>query len=227
MVIYTWPKISLVILGDIKGSAGEQVGCVVLAQAANPVIVAGPGGAGSAAPICGAWAPYRITPHMVSAALRLQQGQRLLLLWWPGAGPAGETAAARVSFCTFLNFSPTLLEIHYAVHPDQDGPDFSHPATVAAEAWRCCPSTRQCQGGVLVTEDCMLVGVHASSPRDGQLPDPWVDFCWQATPHVAPVTEMSSILPEDARPGATWSWCSAVSVVAIVTELSAKGPLRP
>ena len=215
-----------VILGDIKGAAGEQVGCVVLAQATNPVIVAGPGGAGSASPICGAWAPYRITPHMVSTALRLQHGQRLLLLWWPGAGPAGEIVAARVSFCTFLCFSPTLLEVHYAVHPDQDCPDFSQFETVAAEAWRYCPSSKQCQGGVIVTEDCMLVGVHAASPRDGQVPDPWVDFCWQAAPHVAPATELSGVLPADARPGTAWPWCSAVCVVAIVTELSAKGPLR-
>jgi hypothetical protein len=32
--------------------------------------------------------------------------------------------------------------------------------------------------------------------------------------------------PAEAGPDDAWPWCAAISVVAIVTELSAKGPVR-
>ena len=171
---------------------------------------------------------------MASDALRLQKGQRLVLLWWPGTSVSGSPAPARLSFCTFLCFSPTLLEVRYAIHPDDECPapvdsaTARHPsaAAVTAAAWQWRPASTQCHGGILLTEDCKLVGFHGHSPSECCSPDPWEQYCRHPTPRVGSASELCDEWPSDDKPGSAWLWCSAVSVVAVVAEISAKGPAR-
>ena len=64
-------------------------------------------------------------------------------------------------FPMLLTYEPTLLTMRYAVQPDHLSVESNIPARFAQHASMWRPWTTQSHGGVLLTEDCELVGLHA------------------------------------------------------------------